>query len=109
MYNIGIIGAGKVGVSLGRYLSGLDYTNLVGYYSRSLDSSAYAAKVTNSVRTPHRKIIVRASQSSGWASLTAISDHRLVAGYPLRLMSAARAVVGVSFGPRISKKAKQFP
>lgn len=48
MYNIGIIGAGKVGVSLGRYLSGLDYTNLVGYYSRSLDSSAYAAKVTNS-------------------------------------------------------------
>lgn len=48
MYNIGIIGAGKVGVSLGRYLSGLEYTNLVGYYSRSLDSSAYAAKVTNS-------------------------------------------------------------
>lgn len=48
MYNIGIIGAGKVGVSLGRYLLGLDYTNLVGYYSRSLYSSAYAAKVTNS-------------------------------------------------------------
>lgn len=48
MYNIGIIGAGKVGVSLGRYLLDLDYTNLVGYYSRSLYSSAYAAKVTNS-------------------------------------------------------------
>ena len=45
MYNIGIIGAGKVGVSLGRYLLGLDYTNLVGYYSRSLYSSAYAEKL----------------------------------------------------------------
>lgn len=48
MYNVGIIGAGKVGVSLGRYLSDIEYANLVGYYSRSLDSSAYAAKVTNS-------------------------------------------------------------
>ncbi|MEG0250585.1 MAG: Rossmann-like and DUF2520 domain-containing protein [Peptostreptococcus sp.] len=51
MYNIGFIGAGKVGISLGRYLfENCPDTRLCGYYSRSIESSNYAAKLTNSAQ-----------------------------------------------------------
>lgn len=51
MYNIGFIGAGKVGVSLGRYLfEDCPNARLCGYYSRSIESSNYAAKITNSAQ-----------------------------------------------------------
>lgn len=49
MDKIGFIGAGRVGVSLGRYWSGLEGIGLVGYYSRTKASSDYAAQVTNSI------------------------------------------------------------
>ena len=49
MEKIGIIGAGKVGVSLGRCWSGLEGLDLIGYYSRTKESSEYAAQLTNSI------------------------------------------------------------
>ncbi|WP_101774073.1 Rossmann-like and DUF2520 domain-containing protein [Peptostreptococcus faecalis] len=50
MIKIGFIGAGKVGVSLGKYFSEVEDLSIVGYYSRSVESSSYAAKVTNSAQ-----------------------------------------------------------
>ena len=49
MEKIGIIGAGKVGVSLGRCWSGLEGLDLIGYYSRTKESSEYAAQLTTSI------------------------------------------------------------
>lgn len=45
--NIGFIGAGKVGFSLGKYFS-INSINLSGYYSRSFTSSKQAAEFTDS-------------------------------------------------------------
>lgn len=45
--NIGFIGAGKVGFSLGKYLSN-NKINISGYYSRNVESTKEAAKFTNS-------------------------------------------------------------
>ncbi len=45
--NIGFIGAGKVGISLGIYLRKYDF-NIYGYYDISYSNSKYAAKYTNS-------------------------------------------------------------
>ena len=42
---VGIIGAGKVGCSLGMLLN-LQYNNVLGFYSRSLQSSKEAAQFT---------------------------------------------------------------
>ena len=44
---IGFIGAGKVGFALGKYLSE-NNINLVGYYSKNINSAIEAAKFTNS-------------------------------------------------------------
>lgn len=46
--NIGFIGAGKVGCSLGKYFSTDPETNIVGYYSRSSQSAEEAARFTDS-------------------------------------------------------------
>ena len=43
---IGFIGAGKVGFALGKYLSE-NNINLVGYYSKNINSAIEAAKFTN--------------------------------------------------------------
>ncbi len=45
--NIGFIGAGKVGCSFGHYLKQQDFS-IVGYYSRTRESSVYAANLTKS-------------------------------------------------------------
>ncbi|MFK4784741.1 Rossmann-like and DUF2520 domain-containing protein [Fusobacterium sp. MFO224] len=45
--NIGFIGAGKVGFSLGKYFS-MKNKKVEGYYSRNYESSVEAAKFTNS-------------------------------------------------------------
>ncbi|SFU39018.1 3-methyl-2-oxobutanoate hydroxymethyltransferase [Clostridium sp. DSM 8431] len=45
--NIGFIGAGKVGFSLGKYLTN-NKINISGYYSRNVESTKEAAKFTNS-------------------------------------------------------------
>lgn len=44
---IGFIGAGKVGFSLGKYFNN-NKTNISGYYSKSIESAKEAAKFTNS-------------------------------------------------------------
>lgn len=59
--NIGIIGAGKVGSSLGRYFFSDEDYNLVGYYSRSQDSAIYAAKLTNSAKFNNLETLVKKS------------------------------------------------
>lgn len=46
MYKIGIIGAGKVGSSLGNYFSKLRNCQITGYYSRSVESSLFSAQYT---------------------------------------------------------------
>lgn len=46
MYNVGIVGAGKVGTSLGLYFFDKGELSLRGYYSRSIESSNYAAQKT---------------------------------------------------------------
>lgn len=46
-FNIGFIGAGRVGVSLGKYFS-IHNLNLVGYYSKNENSAKEAAIFTNS-------------------------------------------------------------
>lgn len=61
MNNIGIIGAGKVGVSLGRYFFSDDEYNLVGYYSQSQDSAIYAAKLTNTAKFNNLETLVKKS------------------------------------------------
>ena len=52
MYKAGIIGAGKVGVSIGRYLfdGECEDATLCGYYSRSMSSSRFAADFTHSAQ-----------------------------------------------------------
>lgn len=50
MHKIGIIGAGKVGVSIGKCISEDDRYKLVGFYSRSKESANFAAKFTNSAK-----------------------------------------------------------
>lgn len=45
--NIGFIGAGKVGCSFGHYLNQQGFS-IDGYYSRSIESSLYAANLTQS-------------------------------------------------------------
>lgn len=56
MQKIGFIGAGKVGVSLGKYLfaapKGPESFKLEGYFSRSSGSSAFAANFTSSKQFP---------------------------------------------------------
>ncbi len=46
--NIGFIGAGKVGCSLGKYFKQDPETNIIGYYSRSQNSAEEAARFTDS-------------------------------------------------------------
>lgn len=46
--NIGFIGAGKVGCSLGKYFSTDPETKIIGYYSRSSQSAEEAARFTDS-------------------------------------------------------------
>ncbi len=60
MYKTGFIGAGKVGISLGKYLfdEGLSEATLCGYYSKSMSSSEFAAKFTNSKQFKDLKTIV---------------------------------------------------
>ncbi|WAW14910.1 Rossmann-like and DUF2520 domain-containing protein [Peptostreptococcus equinus] len=50
MHKIGIIGAGKVGVSIGKSISEDENYKLVGFYSRTKESSNFAAKFTNSAK-----------------------------------------------------------
>ena len=45
---IGFIGAGKVGTTLGKYMSSTD-NEVVGYLSKSVESAAEAARFTNSM------------------------------------------------------------
>ncbi len=47
MHKAAIIGAGKLGSSLGLYFFDKDYINLEGYYSRSKKSADYSAQLTN--------------------------------------------------------------
>ena len=47
--NIGFVGAGKVGFSLGKYFCNNDI-KVSGYYSQNLESSKEAAKFTKSKR-----------------------------------------------------------
>lgn len=46
--NIGFIGAGKVGCSLGKYFKQDPETKIIGYYSRSTESAEEAARFTDS-------------------------------------------------------------
>lgn len=61
MYNIGFVGAGKVGVSLGIYISDIDYIKIQGYYSRTKDSSIYAASLTDSKNFSNIEELVKKS------------------------------------------------
>lgn len=59
--NIGFIGAGKVGTSLGQYLSECktQQVSISGYYSRDPDSALYASEKTNSSCFPSLQDIAR--------------------------------------------------
>lgn len=57
---IGFIGAGKVGFSLGRYLTEHEYT-VTGYYSKSLASAEDAAKFTETNKYETMKQLVEVS------------------------------------------------
>jgi predicted short-subunit dehydrogenase-like oxidoreductase (DUF2520 family) len=46
-FNIGFVGAGRVGISLGKYFS-INNLNLSGYYSKNANSAATAAEFTES-------------------------------------------------------------
>lgn len=48
MQKVGIIGAGKVGTSLGLHLFKKGDLSLTGFYSKSLDSARYSARLTKS-------------------------------------------------------------
>lgn len=48
MQKVGIIGAGKVGTSLGLHLFRKGELKLTGFYSKSLESAVYSAKLTKS-------------------------------------------------------------
>lgn len=51
MKKVGFIGAGKVGTTIGKYFfASSDEYNLVGYYSRTMESAKFAARFTNSAR-----------------------------------------------------------
>ena len=50
--NIGFIGAGKVGVSLGKYLTERGMT-VTGYYSKSRSSASMAAEFTDTLSLIH--------------------------------------------------------
>lgn len=58
--NIGIIGAGRVGCTLGKYLSDAGIT-VVGYYSRTLESADVAATFTESNVFKDIKVLADAS------------------------------------------------
>lgn len=61
MYKVGIIGAGKVGISVGLYFFNTDEFEISGYYSKSLDSIKYASKVTNSAQFNNLEKLVNKS------------------------------------------------
>ncbi len=57
------IGAGKVGVTLGKYLSSSDKCSLAGYYSRSMTSAKEAASYTNSVCFDNAEQLIKESDA----------------------------------------------
>lgn len=59
-FNIGFIGAGKVGISLGKYFS-INNLNLSGYYSKNANSAAEAAEFTNSKHFNDLQTLIRYS------------------------------------------------
>lgn len=61
MYKVGIIGAGKVGISVGLYFFNTDEFEISGYYSKSLDSIKYASKMTNSAQFNNLEKLVNKS------------------------------------------------
>ncbi|SFE67794.1 Rossmann-like and DUF2520 domain-containing protein [Peptostreptococcus sp. D1] len=63
MLKIGIIGAGKVGVSLGKYLfdNSLVGFSLNGYYSKTIESANFASRFTKSMSYNNLESIVRDS------------------------------------------------
>lgn len=60
MYKVGIIGAGKVGSSIGKYLfRNTSKATLCGYYSKSMQSSAFAANFTESAQFENLEDLVK--------------------------------------------------
>ena len=59
--NIGFIGAGKVGFSLGKYLTERN-VRVTGYYSRNPDSSREAADFTNTRQYMNLRHLVEDSE-----------------------------------------------
>lgn len=57
-FNIGFIGAGRVGVSLGKYFS-IHKLKLSGYYSKNLNSAKKAARFTNSFFYSELKTLIQ--------------------------------------------------
>lgn len=60
MNKVGIIGAGKVGTSIGKYLfSNTKKATLCGYYSKSMSSSAFASNFTKSAQFKNLEELVK--------------------------------------------------
>lgn len=59
--NIGFIGAGKVGCTLGKYFMQDPETNIAGYYSKSGNSAVDAARFTDSKSYPDMKELIDVS------------------------------------------------
>lgn len=60
MNKVGIIGAGKVGTSIGKYLfSNTNKATLCGYYSKSMSSSAFASNFTRSAQFENLEELVK--------------------------------------------------
>ncbi|MDY2986776.1 MAG: Rossmann-like and DUF2520 domain-containing protein [Peptoniphilus sp.] len=62
IYKVGIIGAGKVGTSLGLYLFKKGNLELSGYYSRNAESSKYSADLTKTLAYESLKKMVDENQ-----------------------------------------------
>lgn len=58
MYKAAIIGAGKVGTSLGLYFFDNNHISLEGYYSKSKKSADYSAGLTNTKSFKNLKELV---------------------------------------------------
>lgn len=76
MINIGFIGAGKVGCTLGKYFS-VHGIGVAGYYSRSIESAAEAAQFTHSRSFENIEDLVRASD----VLFLTVPDGQIVSEY----------------------------
>ncbi len=125
MNNVGIIGAGKVGVTFGKYFFNKGESKLIGYYSRSIESSNYAAKVTNSARFNNLEKLVKKCNiliiatsddqiKDAWSELSKYNIQNKIIGHCSGSLSSdiffdisSKGAFGCSFHPLLAINSKE--